>query len=104
MDTPFGPSSHLQSEPSTRPFHGSTSDRRKSLAGFLWNLVAVGIAALYLERLTKQLLGPAIASSTLLLLAVYPSTFFFTVIYSEATCILFIAASQIGRASCRERV
>ncbi len=63
------------------------------LAGFLWNLVAVGIAAVYLERLTKQLLGPAIASSTLLLLAVYPSTFFFTVIYSEATCILFIAAS-----------
>src|SRR5205807_1080463 len=55
------------------------------LAGFLWNLVAVGIAAFYLERLTKQLLGPAIASSTLLLLAVYPSTFFFTVIYSEAT-------------------
>src|SRR5207302_6856649 len=45
------------------------------------------------ERLTKQLLGPAIASSTLLLLAVYPSTFFFTVIYSEATCILFIASS-----------
>src|SRR5207302_1844612 len=63
------------------------------LAGFLWNLVAVGIAAFYLERLTKQLLGPAIASSTLLLLAVYPSTFFFTVIYSEATCILFIASS-----------
>jgi hypothetical protein len=63
------------------------------LAGFLWNLAAVGIAAFYLERLTKQLLGPAIASSTLLLLAVYPSTFFFTVIYSEATCILFIAAS-----------
>ena len=48
------------------------------LAGFLWNLVAVGIAAFYLERLTKQLLGPAIASSTLLLLAVYPATFFFT--------------------------
>ncbi len=63
------------------------------LAGFLWNLVAVGIAAFYLERLTKQLLGPKIASSALLLLAVYPSTFFFTVIYSEATCILFIAAS-----------
>src|SRR2546422_10699785 len=48
------------------------------LAGFLWNLVAVGIAAFYLERLTQQLLGPAIASSTLLLLAVYPATFFFT--------------------------
>src|SRR5437667_358948 len=63
------------------------------LAGFLWNLVAIGIAAFYLERLTKQLLGPAIASRTLLLLAVYPSTFFFTVIYSEATCILFIASS-----------
>src|SRR5437667_4993722 len=63
------------------------------LAGFLWNLVAVGIAAFYLERLTKQLLGPAIASSTLLLLAVYPSTFFFSVIYSEATCILFITTS-----------
>jgi hypothetical protein len=38
-------------------------------------------------------LAPAIASSALLLLAVYPSTFFFTVIYSEATCILFIASS-----------
>jgi Mannosyltransferase (PIG-V) len=28
------------------------------LAGFLWNLLAVGVAAFYLERLTKQLLGP----------------------------------------------
>lgn len=63
------------------------------LAGFLWNLVALGIAAIYLERLSKLLFGPATASRTLLLLAVYPSTFFFTVIYSEATSILFIAMS-----------
>jgi len=62
-------------------------------AGFLWNIVALGIAAVYLERLTKLLFGPMIASRTLLLLAVYPSTFFFSVIYSEATCILFIATS-----------
>src|SRR5256884_7594758 len=93
MDTPFGPSSHLQSEPLYPAFPWLDVRSAEVLAGFLWNLVAVGIAALYLERLTKQLLGPAIASSTLLLLAVYPSTFFFTVIYSEATCILFIAAS-----------
>ena len=63
------------------------------VAGFLWNLVALGIAAVYLERLTRLLFGPTIASRTLLLLAVYPSTFFFSVIYSEATCILFIATS-----------
>src|SRR3989442_11720933 len=63
------------------------------VAGFLWNLVALGIAAVYLERLTKLLFGPTIASRTLLLLAVYPSTFFFSVIYSEATSILFIATS-----------
>ena len=62
-------------------------------AGFLWNLVALGVAAVYLERLTKLLFGPTIASRALLLLAVYPSTFFFSVIYSEATCILFIATS-----------
>ena len=63
------------------------------LAGLLWNVVALGIAAIYLERLTKLLFGPGIASRALLLLAVYPSTLFFTVIYSEATAILFIAAS-----------
>ena len=63
------------------------------VAGFLWNLVALGIAAVYLERLTKLLLGPTIASRTLFLLAIYPSTFFFSVIYSEATSILFIATS-----------
>lgn len=63
------------------------------LAGFVWNLVALGIAAILLEKLTKLLLGPSIASRTLLLLAVFPSTFFLTAIYSEATCILFIAAS-----------
>src|SRR5439155_17934923 len=38
------------------------------VAGFLWNLVALGIAAVYLERLTKLLLGPTIASRTLFLL------------------------------------
>jgi len=63
------------------------------LAGFSWNLVALGGAAVYLERSTRQLFGARIANRTLLLLAVFPSSFFFTVIYSEATCILFISAS-----------
>jgi len=63
------------------------------LAGFLWNLAALGIAAIYLERLTRLLLGSEIAGGTLLLMAIFPATFFFTVIYSEATCILFISAS-----------
>src|SRR5712692_2675530 len=58
------------------------------LAGTLWNLFAIAMAAVYLERLTGLLLGPRIARRALLLLAVYPSTLFFTAIYPEATCIL----------------
>jgi hypothetical protein len=63
------------------------------LAGFLWNIVATIIAAIYLEKLTGLLFGSAVSGRALLLLAVYPSTFFFSVIYSEATCILFIVTS-----------
>ena len=63
------------------------------LAGFVWNFAALGIAAVYLDRLTRLLLGPRISGGTLLLMAVFPASFFFTVIYSEATSILFISAS-----------
>jgi hypothetical protein len=63
------------------------------LAGFLWNLVALGLAGFYLEKLTRLVFGQGIAARTVLLLAIYPSTFFLTVIYSEATAILFLAAS-----------
>jgi mannosyltransferase PIG-V len=63
------------------------------LAGFIWNTVALVVATVYLERLTTLLLGPQVASRTLLLLAVYPSSFFFSAIYPEATCILLIASS-----------
>src|SRR2546422_513724 len=41
----------------------------------------------------RQLFGPGVANRALLLLAVFPSSFFFTVIYSEATYILFISAA-----------
>ncbi len=63
------------------------------LAGFIWNTVALVIATIYLERLSTLLLGSQIASRTILLLAVYPSTFFFSVIYPESTCILLITSS-----------
>src|SRR5205809_3730490 len=63
------------------------------LAEYCWNHVAQWGAAVYLERSTRQLFGPRIANRALLLLAVFPSSFFFTVIYSEATCILFISAA-----------
>jgi hypothetical protein len=63
------------------------------IAGFLWNLFAIGLAAFYLEKLTSILLGSKVANRTLLLLAVYPSTFFLSAIYPEATAILLIASS-----------
>lgn len=63
------------------------------MGGFVWNLFATVMAAVYLERLTGLLLGPRIAGRTLLLLAVFPSTLFLTVIYPEATCILLVAAA-----------
>lgn len=63
------------------------------LAGFLWNLVALGLTSVLLQRLTKILLGADAAKRTLLLLAVYPSTIFLSAIYAEATNLLLVVAS-----------
>ena len=62
-------------------------------AALVWNLVAVAIAGFYMEKLTKLFLGPKAARRALVLLAVYPSTFFLSVVYSEATTILLVVAS-----------
>ncbi|OLD05157.1 MAG: hypothetical protein AUJ07_02045 [Crenarchaeota archaeon 13_1_40CM_3_53_5] len=63
------------------------------MAGFVWNLVAVALASVYLAKLTRLILGPDVANRTLALLAVYPSTFFLSAIYPEATALLLIVAS-----------
>ncbi len=63
------------------------------MAGFVWNLVAVALASVYLARLTRLIIGPDVANRTLALLAVYPSTFFLSAIYPEATALLLIVAS-----------
>src|SRR6266568_6002498 len=63
------------------------------MAGFVWNLVAVGLASVYLVRLTRLIIGSEVANRTLALLAVYPSTFFLSAIYPEATCLLLLVAS-----------
>src|SRR2546427_11215227 len=63
------------------------------VAGLVWNLVAVALASVYLARLTKLIIGPDVANRTLVLLAVYPSTYILTAIYSEATCLVLTVAS-----------
>src|SRR2546428_11315807 len=63
------------------------------MAGFVWNLGAVALASVYIARLTRLIIGPEVANRTLALIAVYPSTFFLSAIYPEATALLLIAAS-----------
>jgi len=63
------------------------------MAGFVWNLGAVALASVYIARLTRLIIGPEVANRTLALLAVYPSTFFLSAIYPEATALLLIVAS-----------
>jgi mannosyltransferase PIG-V len=75
------------------PFFWMDVRSAEVLGGFVWNLVALVVAGFYLEKLTRMLWGQTIANRSLLLLAIYPSTFFFSAIYPEATCILLIAAS-----------
>src|SRR5438874_10856391 len=63
------------------------------MPGFVSNLGAVALASVYLARLTRLIIGPDVANGTLALLAVYPSTFFLSAIYPEATALLLIVAS-----------
>jgi len=63
------------------------------IAGLIWNMFAFVLAAIYLYKLTTLLLNEEIAYHTTLLLSLFPSSVFFTAIYTESTYLLLLVAS-----------
>jgi Gpi18-like mannosyltransferase len=61
------------------------------IAGVLVSLVAAGIAAIAVFRVAQRLLGDAVASDSVLFLALFPFAFVFTAVYSDA---LFLALAS----------
>ena len=61
------------------------------IAGVLVSLVAAGIAAIAVFRIAQQLVGGAVASDSVLFLALFPFAFVFTAVYSDA---LFLALAS----------
>ncbi len=54
------------------------------IAGVLISLVAAGIAAIAVFKIAQRLVGEAVASDSVLFLALFPFTFVFTAVYSDA--------------------
>jgi Gpi18-like mannosyltransferase len=66
----------------------------ETIFGFVWNLLATFVAFYLLYRLTTMLFpGTTVPKKVATLLAFYPSSFFLTVIYPEATALLLITAA-----------
>jgi hypothetical protein len=63
------------------------------VVGLIWNTFAFVTATIYLCRLTEVLLDPDSAYFTLLFLAIFPATVFFTAIYPESTYLLMLTAA-----------
>ena len=69
------------------PFGGS--DRAIWVAGIVVSVMAFAAALLVLHRVTERLLGSReVARRTVLLISVFPFSFFFTVVYTEALFLL----------------
>jgi hypothetical protein len=66
------------------------------VAGVLVSLVAAGGSALALAALSRPLLGPAGARTTVLLLAVFPTAFVFTSAFSEGVFLAFSASAFLA--------
>ncbi|HSC91963.1 MAG TPA: mannosyltransferase family protein [Gaiellaceae bacterium] len=66
------------------------------VAGVLVSLVAAGIAAVCLERIGRQLVGPRPAGDAVLLLATYPVAFVFTSVYPEGLFLAFATGSTLA--------
>ncbi len=58
------------------------------IAGVLVSLAAAGLAAIAVFKIAQRLVGEAVASDSVLLLALFPLAFVFTAVYSDA---LFLA-------------
>jgi hypothetical protein len=61
------------------------------IAGVLVSLVAAGLAAIAVFKIAQHLMGEAIASDSVLFLALFPFAFVFTAVYSDA---LFLALAS----------
>jgi hypothetical protein len=61
------------------------------IAGALVSLVAAGIAAIAVFKIAQRLVGEAVASDSVLFLALFPFAFVFTAVYSDA---LFLALAS----------
>jgi len=64
-----------------------------AVVGLIWNTFAFVTATVYLCRLTEMLLDSDSAYCTVLFLAIFPATVFFTAIYPESTYLLMLTAS-----------
>jgi hypothetical protein len=60
------------------------------VAGFVWNFAVVVLLGIFLQKLTSLLFDEETAKKSLVLLGVYPSTFFLTAVYPEATFLLLV--------------
>jgi hypothetical protein len=61
------------------------------IAGVVVSLVAAGVAAIAVFKIAQRLVGDAVASDSVLLLALFPFAFVFTAVYSDA---LFLALAS----------
>jgi mannosyltransferase PIG-V len=61
--------------------------------GTMLSLVAAGFAAWIVSDIARERLGPAGARDTVLILALFPTAFVLTAVYSDALFLLFSAAS-----------
>jgi hypothetical protein len=65
--------------------------RSTVIAGVLVSLASAGIAAIAIFRIARSLLGDAVASDSVLFLALFPLAFVFTAVYSDG---LFLALAS----------
>ena len=61
------------------------------IAGVLVSLIAAGVGAIAVFRIARQLAGDAVASDSVLFLALFPFAFVFTAVYADA---LFLALAS----------
>ena len=65
--------------------------RSTVIAGVLVSVAAAGVAAIAIFRIARRFVGEAVASDSVLLLALFPFAFVFTAVYSDA---LFLALAS----------
>ena len=65
--------------------------RSTVIAGVLISIVAAGLAAIAVFKIAQRLIGTTVASDSVLFLALFPFTFVFTAVYSDA---LFLALAS----------